>query len=176
MKWDFYQGFSNTVKERPYRFLGRKWRTVETTFCMLQRLLAFSKNHSMRIRNHKTWTTLSQNIFKGQCTTHCSKSQIFVQKFNFDKTPTFSRVFHPIFLTIFLVKSKLSTAKKSKTTTFSRVFHPPKNGQFSREIKVEFLDKKWKFLTVGWRWSMQTWKRMRMSRLRQWSNYFGRKK
>ena len=28
------------------------------------------------------------------------------------------------FLTIFLVKSKLSTAKKSKTTTFSRVFHP----------------------------------------------------
>ena len=26
---------------------------------------------------------------------HYSKSQIFVQKFNFDKTPTFSRVFHP---------------------------------------------------------------------------------
>ena len=56
---------------------------------------------------------------------HYSKSQFFVQKFNFDKTPTFSRVFHPkIFLTIFLVKSKLSTAKKSKTTTFSWVFHP----------------------------------------------------
>ena len=29
--------------------------------------------------------------------THYSKSQIFVQKFNFDKTPTFSRVFHPNF-------------------------------------------------------------------------------
>ena len=28
---------------------------------------------------------------------HYSKSQIFVQKLNFDKTPTFSRVFHPIF-------------------------------------------------------------------------------
>ena len=53
---------------------------------------------------------------------HYSKSQIFVQKFNFDKTPT---VFHPnFFSTIFLVKSKLSTTKKSKTTTFSRVFHP----------------------------------------------------
>ena len=26
---------------------------------------------------------------------HYSKSQIFVQKFNFDKTPTFSRVFRP---------------------------------------------------------------------------------
>ena len=48
---------------------------------------------------------------------------------------------------IFLVKSKLSTAKKSKTTTFSRVFHP-KNRQFSREFKVEFLDKKWRFRTV----------------------------
>ena len=37
--------------------------------------------------------------------THYSKSQIFVQKFNFDKTPTFSRVFHSkFFLTIFLVK------------------------------------------------------------------------
>ena len=29
---------------------------------------------------------------------HYSKSQIFVQKFKFDKTPTFSRVFHPNFL------------------------------------------------------------------------------
>ena len=29
--------------------------------------------------------------------THYSKSQIFVQIFNFDKTPTFSRVFHPNF-------------------------------------------------------------------------------
>ena len=28
---------------------------------------------------------------------HYSKSQIFVQKFNFDKTPTFSRVFHSNF-------------------------------------------------------------------------------
>ena len=36
-------------------------------------------------------------------TSHYSKSQIFVQKFNFDKSTTFSRVFHPKFLTIFLV-------------------------------------------------------------------------
>ena len=93
--------------------------------------------------------------------THYSKSQIFVHKFNFDKTPTFSWVFHPnffwqffslnqscqqlkspkpqhfheffnqIFLTIFLVKSKLSTANKSKTTTFSRGFHPKKSTIFS---------------------------------------------
>mgnify|MGYP001271294805 CR=1 FL=1 len=47
-----------------------------------------------------------------------------------------------LFLAIFLVKSKLSTAKMSKTTTFSRVFQQQKkNRQFSLEIKVEFLDK-----------------------------------
>ena len=74
---------------------------------------------------------------------HYSNRQIFVQKFNFDKKKTniFTSFSPKFLLTIFLVKSKLSTAKKSKTTTFSRVFHP-KNRQFSREIKVEFLDKK----------------------------------
>ena len=59
-----------------------------------------------------------------------------------------SQILHQNFLAIFLVKSKLSTAGKSKTTTFSRVFNPKKNRQFSREIKVEFLDKKWRFRTV----------------------------
>ena len=63
------------------------------------------------------------------------------------KPQHFHEFFIQTFLTIFLVKSKLSTAKKSKTTTFSRVFHP-KNRQFSWEIKVEFLDKKWRFRTV----------------------------
>ena len=29
--------------------------------------------------------------------THYLKSQIFVQKFNFEKNPRFSQVFHPIF-------------------------------------------------------------------------------
>ena len=60
------------------------------------------------------------------------------------KPQHFHKFFTQIFLTIFLVKSKLSTAKKSKTTSFSQVFHPKKNRQFSREIKVEFLDKKMK--------------------------------
>ena len=74
--------------------------------------------------------------------THYSKSQIFVQKLHFDKTPTFSRVFHPnIFLTIFLVKSKLSTAKKSKTRTFSRVFHPKKIDNFLGKSKLNFWTK-----------------------------------
>ena len=46
--------------------------------------------------------------------THYSKSQIFVQKFNFDKTPTFSRVFQPIKSTIFFGKSKLNFWTKNE--------------------------------------------------------------
>ena len=48
----------------------------------------------------------------------------------------FHDFFTQIFLTIFFVKSKLSTAKKSKTTTFSRDFSPKKNRQLSLESKV----------------------------------------
>ena len=47
------------------------------------------------------------------------------------KPKHFHDFFIQIFLTIFLVKSKLSTAKKYKTTTFSRVFHPKKLTIFS---------------------------------------------
>ena len=67
---------------------------------------------------------------------------ISVQKFNCDKTPTFSRFFPPnIFLAIFLVKSKLSIAEKFKTTAFSRVFHPQKIDNFLRISKLDFWTK-----------------------------------
>ena len=51
---------------------------------------------------------------------------------------SFSRNF---FLTIFLVNSKLWTAKKSKTTTFSRVFHPKKIHNFLGKSKLNFWTK-----------------------------------
>ena len=79
---------------------------------------------------------------------HTIRKVKFLSKNSNWQNPNIFISFSPkIFLTIFLVKLKLSTAKKSKTKTFSRVFHP-KNRQFSREIKVEFLDKKWRFRTV----------------------------
>jgi len=81
-------------------------------------------------------------FFSKSSFSYYSKSQIFVQKFNFDKKNNIFKSFSSkIVLTIFLVKSKLSTAKKPKTTTFSRVFHQKKNRQLFWEIKVEFLDK-----------------------------------
>ena len=44
-------------------------------------------------------------------------------------------------MTIFLLKSKLSTAKKSKTTTFSRVFHPKKIDNFLGKSKLNLWTK-----------------------------------
>ena len=67
----------------------------------------------------------------------------------FWQNPNIFTSFSPkFFLTIFLVKSKLSTAKNSKTTTISRVFHLKKIDNFLGKSKVEFLDKKWRFRTV----------------------------
>ena len=86
---------------------------------------------NMNLKNNPIFF-LSYEKSAGLNLQHYSKSQILVQKFNFDKTPTLFTSFSPnFFLTIFLVKSKLSTAKKSKTTTFSRVFHPKNSTIFS---------------------------------------------
>ena len=74
--------------------------------------------------------------------THYSKSQIFCPKIQFWQNPNIFTSFSPkFFLTIFLVKSKLSTAKKSKTTTFSRVFHPQKIENFLGKSKLNFWTK-----------------------------------
>ena len=79
---------------------------------------------------------------------HYSKSQIFVQKFNFDKTPTFLRVFHPkVFWQFFSWNQSCQQLKSPKPQHFHEFF-TQNNWQFSREIKFEFLDKKWRFRTM----------------------------
>ena len=57
------------------------------------------------------------------------------------KPQHFHEFFTQIFLPMFLVKSKLSTAKKSKTTTFSRVFHPKKIDNFLGKSILNFWTK-----------------------------------
>ena len=80
--------------------------------------------------------------------THYSKSQIFVQKFNFDKTPTFSRVFNANFFWQFFSWNQSCQQLKCPIPQHFHEFFTPKNRQFSWEIKVGFLDKKWRFGTV----------------------------
>ena len=68
---------------------------------------------------------------KTQSTTLFEKSN-FCPKIQFWQNPNIFTSFSPkFFFTIFLVKSKMSTAKKSKTTTFSRVFHSKKSTIFT---------------------------------------------
>ena len=65
------------------------------------------------------------------CNTLLEKSN-FCPKIQFWQNPNIFTSFSPkFFLAIFLVNSKLSTAKNSKTTTFSRGFHPKKSPIFS---------------------------------------------
>ena len=58
------------------------------------------------------------------------------------KTQHFHEFFTQNFLTIFLVKSKLSTAKKSRTAAFSRVLTQNNSTIFLGKSKVIFWTKK----------------------------------
>ena len=67
------------------------------------------------------WKVCNQNY------TLFEKSNFF-PKIQFWQTPNIFTSSSPQnFLIIFLVKSKLSTAKKSKTTTLPRIIHPKKS-------------------------------------------------
>ena len=81
---------------------------------------------------------------------HHSKSQIFVQKFKFWQNPNIFTSFSPkILLTIFLVKSKLSAAKKSKTEAFSWVFTENNSIIFLGKSKLNFWTQNGDFEQCG---------------------------
>ncbi len=114
----------------------------------------FSNNWSWKTFQIVAWSHTVRNLH------FLSKNSILT------KPRHFHEFFTQIFLAIFLVKSKLSTAKKSKTATFSRVFLSQKIDNFSREIKVEFLDKKWRFRTVCGQQRLET--------IHWWRQIFGK--
>ena len=65
---------------------------------------------------------------------HYSKSQIFVQKFNFDNPPTFSRVFQPKFFWQFFSWNQSCQQLKSPKPQHFHEFFTQKNRHFFREI------------------------------------------
>ena len=67
---------------------------------------------------------------------HYSKSQIFVQKFNFDKTPTFSRVFHPKFFWQFFSWNQSCQQLKSPKPQHFHEFFTHKNRDFGQKMKI----------------------------------------
>ena len=75
-------------------------RVFTSKSVFVQYLITNTKKRGQKLLNGKSVAVFQYfpgYIYAHQAKSHYSKSQIFVQKFNFDKTPTFSRVFHPKF-------------------------------------------------------------------------------
>ena len=73
--------------------------------------------------------------------THYCKVKCLSKNLILTKPQHFHEFFTQFFLTIFLVKSKLSTAKKSKTTTIFTSFSPKKIDSFLGKSKLNFWTK-----------------------------------
>ena len=73
--------------------------------------------------------------------TRYSKSQIFVQKFNFDKTPTFSRVFHPNFFWQFFSWNQSCQQLKCPKPQLFHEFFTQKIDNFLGKTKLNFWTK-----------------------------------
>ena len=101
--------------------------------CEKKTLKKFFKGLKTSLRRPSSEGSISHTLFE--------KSN-FCPKIQFWQNPNVFESFLPkFFLTIFLVKSKLSTAKKSKTTTFSWVFYPKKSTIFLGKSKLNFWTK-----------------------------------
>ena len=146
--------FSKRKPWNRYR-LGILWYKVSMCNYVVGSTVTISSNHRnytchqtlylvyQKFKSDKTSMTIIRKIQilnEYNCTLF--KKSNFCPKFQFWPNPNIFTSFSPKkFLTIFLVKSKLSTAKKSKTTTFSRVFHPKKINNFLGKSKLNFWTK-----------------------------------
>ena len=129
-------------------WIGIGPRTENTRLALPSSLLLVSMIIDQTLPWKKAENTEDSCFSRNLCLAHYSKSQIFVQKFNFDKTTTFSRVFHPKFFWQFFSWNQSCQQLKSPKPQHFHEFSAQKIRQFSQEIKVEFLDKKWRFRTV----------------------------
>ena len=107
-------------------------------FCPCIRSLQYGVQYWFPAENCQLWSSLclvreeEKSREDIESLEHTIRKVNFCPKIQFWQKPNIFTSFSTKFLlTIFLVKSKLSTAKKSKTTTFSRVFHPKKSIIFS---------------------------------------------
>ena len=102
---------------------------ISWNFALNQRLTTF--------QNVKKIQNYPQFFARLYSRSHYSKSQIFVHKFNFDKTPTFSWVFHPkFFWQFFSWNQSCQQLKSPKPQHFHEFFNQFFLDNFSREIKV----------------------------------------
>ena len=113
--------------------------------CAHSRCDAYHLHDQIRKHAWKSWKLLPASTrkldFLALMIHTIRKVKFFIQNSILTNAQHFHEFFIHFFLTIFLVKSKLSTAKKSKTTTFSRVFHPKQFDNFLGKSKLNFCTK-----------------------------------
>ena len=97
--------------------------------------------------NSNIWKLAMRRRLRGLRRTLFEKS-IFFQKIQFWQNSNIFTSFLPNFFWQFFSWNQSCQQLKSPKSQHFHEFFAPKNRQFSREIKVEFMDKKWRFWTV----------------------------
>ena len=120
--WSFVKKISIQFDEKFADFHTLLWKQSLTNFCLFWR---------------ENWHCLSVITWL----THNSKSQIFVQKFNFNKPPTFSRVFNQNFFWQFFSWNQSCQQLKSAKPQHFHEFFSPKIDNFLGKSKLNFWTK-----------------------------------
>ena len=89
-----------------------RWENWEIVITAITQIMARDT------RNYHKTREIDVFIASFAIVSHCSKSQIFVQKFNFDNNPIFSRVFHPFFWQFFSWNKSCQKLKLPKPQHF----------------------------------------------------------
>ena len=99
------------------------------------------------IRHHRPFSHSSSQLDAACFFTLFEKSK-FCPKIKFWQNPNIFTSFSPKFFWQFFSWNQSCQQLKSPKPQHFREFFTPKNWQFSRKIKVEFSDKRWRFRTV----------------------------
>ena len=125
MSYNFVFGLLSRAKriEESCWVISAQVESPVDRFTLLKKLLYTRKFHTCIIR------------------THYSKSQFFVQKVNFDKSPTFSRVFHKKCFWQFSSWNQSCQQLKSPKLQHFREFFTQKIDNFLGKSKLNFWTK-----------------------------------
>ena len=114
-----------------------QWKSglIDSTMRNFHIWISFQECYCVSSSSSNVFFRFQKNVyfihdFAVESLTHYSKSQIFVQKFNFDKTPTFSRVFHPNFFWQFFSWNQSCQQLKSPKPQHFHDFFTPKVDNF----------------------------------------------
>ena len=154
-KWPQWQNWlggprSNIANSRSKSFSTRTWvtfggatNTPRSDTNEKKAIIDFCHQRSATITLKQR--NIQNRVFLLEANKNKSK---FCPKIQFWQNPNIFTSFSPKFFWQFFSWNQSCHQLKSPKPQHSHEFFAQKNRQFSREFKVEFLDKKWRFLTV----------------------------